>query len=80
MAIGTDVGSAFGAGSGLDAADIQIVVAGLATAGVLLFSAWYLMKVFARGWRKGDLPHVLTGTMLVLLLMFFVFWIAGQDW
>jgi len=80
MAIGTDVGSAFGAGSGLDAADFQMAVTGLATTGVLLFSAWYLIRVFTRGWRKGDLPHVLTGTLLVLVLMFFVFWMAGQDW
>lgn len=80
MAIGTDVGSAFGAGSGLDAADIHMVMAGLATAGVLLFAAWYLLKVFVRGWRKGDLPHAVTGFLLVLMLVFFVFWIAGQDW
>lgn len=80
MAIGTDVGSAFGAGSGLEATDLRMVMAGLATAGVLLFSAWYMVKVLVRGWKKGDLPHVLTGTMLVLMLMFFVFWIAGQDW
>jgi len=80
MAIGTDVGSAFGTGSGLAAADIQVAVTGLATAGVLLFSGWCLIKAFTRGWRKGDLPHVLTGTLLVLVLMFFVFWIAGQDW
>ena len=80
MAIGTDVNRAFENASGLGAEDIQTVMASVAIVAVLVFSAWYLVKAFARGWKKGDFPHVLTGTILVLLLIFFVFWIAGQDW
>lgn len=80
MTIGTDVSSAFQAGSGLAAPEIRVAVASLAVVAVLLFAAWYLIKVFARGWKKADLPHVMTGVVLVLVLIFFVMWFAAQDW
>ena len=78
MAIGTDVGSAFQAGSSISAQDLRAVITTLAIAAVLLFAAWHMVKVFTRGWRKADLPHILTGVVLILVLVFFVFWVAGR--
>jgi len=80
MQIGGDVNRAFQGASGLGAEDIQTVLTSVAIVTVLVFSGWYLTRAFARGWHKGDFPHVLTGTILVLLLIFLVFWIAGRDW
>lgn len=78
MTIGTDVGSAFQAGSNIGAGDLRAVITTLAVTAVLMFSAWHLIRAFTRGWRKADLPHVLTGIVLILTLVFFVFWVAGR--
>ena len=78
--IGTDVSTAFEAGSGLATADVRLVIATLAVVSILLFSSWYLIRIFTRGFKQADFPHAMTGTVLIMVLVFFVLWLTAQDW
>lgn len=70
--------AAFQAASGIDPANLREVIVSVTTVVVLAWSAWYVRRVLAYGWKSLDMMHVGTGFFLVIALTFFIFWTQAR--
>lgn len=67
-------GASFQAASGIDPSNLSQTIGVLAVVVCLLWAAVYLRRVFFHGWQKGDMAHILLGSLLAMVLLFFVSW------
>lgn len=72
--IGSDVASTFAATSGIGATadNLLALISGVMLAAALIWCGYYLRRVFAAGFGKADVPYIVTGAALALILMFLV--------
>lgn len=70
--------TAFQAASAIDPASLRELIVSVTTVAVIAWSAFYIRRAMAHGWKNLDMMHMATGFFLVLLLSFFVFWVLAE--
>lgn len=80
-AIGGSVAETFAQTSGIGASaeGLALLIGGATIASAFLWCAYYLRRVLASGFNKGDAAHMATGLVLSVTLLFLALWVAGLE-
>ncbi len=81
-ALGTDtitsnVSSAFDAASGTTTTAVFGLIVAAAAVGVFVWAGSYVIRTFATGLQSGDVKHIFSGIVMVVLVVFTMLYIIN---